>query len=808
MDEQGFMRNPSKLNNNIKNNDNSDNRNPSATSSTAPASPHRRRPHHNHHCRNQLPNKVGNDDTDKHIVKMTLQHRKHSHEHATTNSFFLKRSSPPNNSDNDGHNSHGHGHGHGHDNSHNNTHNNKSRQWRFLLTVLLPSALVLALDAMYLANFYHRRPQTSPQTISWHPQTPSLSRHHDGGLDDDGHDRDRDRDVLRFDLDVLRNVHATYQGARSRIEWKQSPANTPLFVANQNITVAPLMATVDRRPILVRKQLLDDRKTRNVARNGKELGCALSSTTFVSHLKHHDLKKYQQKYGHRHGCEVCFQFSNRKDMTDFLSERQNKAKWMTIETNASTSTKCVKGQATVTSRFGQWQQEEETQGRRFQGFGYPWTVDCLLPNGIPELTCKEISKMQRNIDEGRVDGLLDIRFGTKLVIGWTEGTKRGNYFAVWSQWPWKAVMSHDDDREEIAKKLSMTWNDETSWYVPKSGEELKLAHVEGPGYDQTEYNGKPSIRSIDPQSNSKGGVHVRLLVNLYHYIRNAPGSTHIVAVVDGQAHRSYEYLTEALNTNISLLYRDFWQSLLSEINHANPTDLLPMHEDSSTTSHAFTDMTLMQLLRLRKINILMVPVLTPSPLFEQSVCGGQYQFATYLAARYSADYHVIMFIDGDTSLLERPQTQPLPSSSSSTQLKRTQQQIYYDRFFSPTHSTQCAGHRYQLIEQYVPPSHDTDEHLLQCTHDLLSHPKKWKFAMKNCHLKEGHIVGRTDAIYAYSVHHPDTLKGYAPIGVEDCISPGNTWSERYYLLESEMVQIHLRDRERKKECTCFVNRSK
>lgn len=166
-------------------------------------------------------------------------------------------------------------------------------------------------------------------------------------------------------------------------------------------------------------------------------------------------------------------------MTDFLSERQTNAKWMTVTTEASTSTKCVKGEATVTSRFGEWQQEEEDLGQRFQGFGYPWTVDCLLPNGIPELTCTEISKMQKDIDDGRADGLLDIRFGTKLVIGWTEGTKKGNYFAVWSQWPWKAVMSHDDDREEIARKLSMTWNDETSWYVPKSAEELKLAHVEG-----------------------------------------------------------------------------------------------------------------------------------------------------------------------------------------------------------------------------------------------------------------------------------------------------------------------------------------
>lgn len=185
----------------------------------------------------------------------------------------------------------------------------------------------------------------------------------------------------------------------------------------------------------------------------------------------------------------------------------------------------------------------------------------------------------------------------------------------------------------------------------------------------------------------------------------------------------------------------------------------------------------------------MVPIITPSMAFEKSVCGGQYPFATFLAARFTPDYHVIMFIDGDTAMVEKSQTL---------------QSVLYDRFFSEN-SSKCVGHRLRLIEQYVKPEYDNADDVLRCTQDLVSNKAKWDYAMENCHLKEGHIAARTDSIYAFSVHHPDTLPGYLSRGIEDCIVPGNKENDRYFLKESEFVQLHLRDRERKPECACFVN---
>jgi hypothetical protein len=135
----------------------------------------------------------------------------------------------------------------------------------------------------------------------------------------------------------------------------------------------------------------------------------------------------------------------------------------------------------------------------------------------------------------------------------------------------------------------------------------------------------------------------------------------------------------------------------------------------------------------------------------------------------------------------------------------TLQTVLYNRFFSKQ-STKCAGHRLRLIEQYVKPENESIQKVLQCTQDLSSDRVKWKYAMENCHLKEGHVVARSDSIYAFSVHHPDTLPDYLPTGVEDCITPGNEETDRYFLKESEFVQLHLRNRERKPECTCFVNK--
>ena len=55
-------------------------------------------------------------------------------------------------------------------------------------------------------------------------------------------------------------------------------------------------------------------------------------------------------------------------------------------------------------------------------------------------------------------------------------------FLVHSTWPWRSLMSHDDDRSKIAESLSKSWNDSESAFVPKNAQELKLAHVNGPLY--------------------------------------------------------------------------------------------------------------------------------------------------------------------------------------------------------------------------------------------------------------------------------------------------------------------------------------
>ena len=135
--------------------------------------------------------------------------------------------------------------------------------------------------------------------------------------------------------------------------------------------------------------------------------------------------------------------------------------------------------------------------------------------------------------------------------------------------------------------------------------------------------------------------------------------------------------------------------------------------------------------------------------FEKSVCGGQYTFAAYLAARYAADYHVMMYIDGDTAMIEGSD--------------RSLRDVLYERFFSEK-SSKCAGHRIRLIEQFVKEEDDKTKRILQCTEEVSLDVNKWKYINDNCHLKEGHIVARTDSILAMSVHHPDTDVEFAPEG--------------------------------------------
>mmetsp|Transcript_7389 Transcript_7389/g.15197 ORF Transcript_7389/g.15197 Transcript_7389/m.15197 type:complete len:711 (-) Transcript_7389:273-2405(-) len=593
-------------------------------------------------------------------------------------------------------------------------------------------------------------------------------------------------DVLQFDHAVLENIHATYDGARSQIEWTvpPTPREKSAFYAE------PHWATVDRRPIIVRKQLLDDREAKNAAHFGKLLGCAITSTTFVSNLQLLDQSVLRQEYRDLNipaNCEVCFQFSNRKDMNRFVPREGIP--------DTSAATKCFRGEATAVARFAKWQSEvtqENNNGESFPGYGYPWTVDCMLQNGIKELTCREITRMQREMDE--IDGLLSIFHVTTFSLdAKLSSSSPKKTFIVQTRWPWSALMSHDDDRYKIAKMISTHWNDPRSWFVPKKTDEVKLSHVEGPGYDLSHFDRQPSLESMALEPSSRGGIHSRLFVNLFHLIRNAPGSTRIIAVVDGQMQRSYQYLLTILNERISVLYPWYWRALRSNQNDPASTQLIPMSEmnlntTTSLLSASAVDITLMDLMRLRKMKIILLPVPTPSFIIEKTVDAGKYSFGPYIAARYAADYHVMMLVDGDTTLIEKNQTL---------------QSVFYDRFFSEK-SSRCAGHIIQVLEQYAEPSDNIEGPLLECTHDVSSNPQKWDYIMKNCRVQEGHIVARTDSIYSLTANHPDTLPEYTPIGVEDCVTTGQDW-ERSHLLDNEVVELHLRDRKKKKECACFVN---
>jgi hypothetical protein len=583
-------------------------------------------------------------------------------------------------------------------------------------------------------------------------------------------------DVLYFDLDVLRNIQATYEGASSYIEYSDE--------AKAHYQSVPLHATIDRRPIIVRKQMmLDGTSEQHLTKDGKILGCAISSNTFVSNLNSLSLEDFdvgrwasRGVYNNRGSCGVCFQFSNRRDMSSFVQGAGYE--------NPSTLTKCFEGNATIIARFAEWQQKDD----RFTQFGYPFTVDCILPNGISELACEEITRLHTTISER--DDLQSIHFVTSFMLkGHFGDEKRTRSFKVHSKWPWNALTSHNDDRSVISHRLATDWKDGISDFVPQSAKELKFCHVEGPGYEDesTVFDGGDSLQSTVSNFTSRGGISSRLLATLFHLIRNSPGSTHMIAVVDGQISRSYDYLSQLLDTKISLLYPNFW-SVFGNKRELETLGLIPistMGQKGSVSPMA--DMTLIELLRLRKMKIHMVPILSPSLLLEKSVCGGQYQFTTYLAARFSADYHAMAFVDSDTALVE---------SSMSLQ------DVLYSRFFHD--GRKCAGHRLRLIEQFVEPQYE--DRLMECVYDLSSTPAKWEYAMNNCHLNRGHIFARTDSIYAFSIHHPDTLPEYLPRDVHNCDNPGKDVTDMSHLNESEVVQLHLRDRVRKPECSCFKNR--
>mmetsp|Transcript_60518 Transcript_60518/g.72761 ORF Transcript_60518/g.72761 Transcript_60518/m.72761 type:complete len:641 (+) Transcript_60518:49-1971(+) len=590
--------------------------------------------------------------------------------------------------------------------------------------------------------------------------------------------------VFYFDETAMENVLATFAGAYSwtqMIEAGHASAN--------KFQTEPLHATVDRRPLTASRQIKLDKS--GLHENGQLLGCALSASTFVSHLENLKFeinkKGFDVKNMRPVSCDVCFQFSNQEDMAAFIPGIKHNP--IVKNKILSASTKCVRGKGTLNAKFAGWQKALRVK-EGFVGYGYPWIVDCTLPNGILDLTCREISKLNDKISSS--DALQKIYLQTKITLDSMFNETETNIeksFDVFTSWPWAALRSHDDDRSRFASQLPQSWNDTSSMFVPSSAKKLKMAHVIGPVYKLGKFEGKMSLQSMDHNPDSDGGVHFRFLADLFHLIRNAPNSVHITAVVDGQAQRTREVLVDLLNTSIDLIYPKYGEAMFGDPAMLQKREYIPFYTTTKLLSlPEGQKLTLRDVLRLRGIKIHLVPLITPPSLMEQTVCAGQYSFTSFLATRFSADYQVMMYVDGDTALVENHSL--------------TLQEVMYNRFFSEN-SNKCAGHRLQLIEQYVRPEDETIDRVLQCTKKLMNDPKRWKYVTENCNLREGHISARTDSINLFSVHHPDTQEEFAPAGVQDCITPSNVDDPKYFLTADEGIQVHLRRGERKKGCSCF-----
>ena len=180
------------------------------------------------------------------------------------------------------------------------------------------------------------------------PTSVSSSSHDESEVLNDG--------VLIFDQAVFKNVQATHSGANSYIT--VSPEQGLSTDEVSQFKVLPLLATVDRRPITARKQLMKD--TKNYTQGGQLLGCAIASNTFVSNLNAHDAVEDSAT------CRVCFQFSNREDASNFLPSWY-KSKYY----DDSMSTKCISGTASGHVLKGSHKGWQKTA---FPGNGYPWNV--------------------------------------------------------------------------------------------------------------------------------------------------------------------------------------------------------------------------------------------------------------------------------------------------------------------------------------------------------------------------------------------------------------------------------------------------
>ena len=256
----------------------------------------------------------------------------------------------------------------------------------------------------------------------------------------------KESDIVRVDAAAQKNCKSNLESARSSIQWAKDTCNKAEKKFRATFVSEPLMASVDRRPLILRKQAvhIEDEKRLPI------FGCAFSTNTTVSNLGYVEVESFQVRDS---SCAICFQFAARNQAAQFMIRVGD----------ISGSTKCISGQTSLYQRFGVWQQQS-----RSSDSAYPWTVDCSLPNGIKELSCKNIGSNSNY----RQDGIQTVYLNTNFSLM----TKSKQLFHVLSQWPWDSLTSHDDDRASIYIRMK------SRYFVPSHAKDMRVAYFQGPNY--------------------------------------------------------------------------------------------------------------------------------------------------------------------------------------------------------------------------------------------------------------------------------------------------------------------------------------
>lgn len=553
------------------------------------------------------------------------------------------------------------------------------------------------------------------------------------------------REVVYVDRSVLENVRSYWEGAQSCINCN-GVFSRATDLADIKFVAQPLMATVDKRPVTIRKQM----QSTKVA--SQPLGCAVSTNTMVTGLGHVLPGSFKGREDEAE-CFVCFETSSLEYAETFLL--------LVSQRKLVDSTVCVHGVPDLYERFSSWQFKSRPADK-----AYPWTVDCTFPSGFETLTCSGLSSLQGQPPEE----LQRVYVLTSFTL--TQSPASNSYpLRISSRWPWAALRSPID--------AMFTSADNGFRISPSKPLDIKLAYFQGPNFEVATESTRFSLRS-STTGPIYGGSHIRLISQLLHLIERSHNAVFFMGVPDGQVNSTLTHISQLLQASLNETLPSHGRFIEKIQSYArlNAPYLFVRPFSSSAERH----LTLNHLMLAVNLEICIVPLPTPALAFEKLLISGQYAFSSYMAARYSAVFDVLVYFDGDA----------VPSLGPSAQGSLLD--IFFETFFG-REAHNCHGAQLTLVEWSIPTELSTPDSIVRCVeqfHERTRH--NWTRGVQDCVQAYGNIAARGDSVQAMSVHYVDVNPEYLPQGVKYC--PG------FALHRDKIVELHLTKKKRPSECTC------